>query len=165
MSDPLLCRPEADVARSPAAANRCIQSSGHNHRTQHAFDQFRIEQVRGAFGAVVGRGRGRGRGRARLSDGSGGEAVNLSQMFVASGWLVRRRVRLCGEGVEGALVGGGGGLEGSVVGVGELGEAGGQESVVDRVRKWGVQAVVGDLVAVAVRDAFDQAVVRSRRRS
>ena len=44
-------------------------------------------------------------------------------------------------------------------GVGLLGQAGGQQSVVDAGEQHrGVQAVVGDAVAVAVRDAFDQAV-------
>ena len=43
--------------------------------------------------------------------------------------------------------------------MGELGEAGGQEPVVDAGEEHrGVQAGVGEPISVAVRDAFDQPV-------
>lgn len=62
-----------------------------------------------------------------------------------------------GEVVQCGAVGPVGCFDGAVVRVGELGQAGGQESVVDGGEEvGGAQPVVGDVVAVAVRDPFDQ---------
>lgn len=65
-----------------------------------------------------------------------------------------------GEGVEGLLVSAGGSTKRGGVGVvGDVGLAGGPEPVVDAGEEdRGGQAGVGDVVAVGVRDAFDQAV-------
>lgn len=67
---------------------------------------------------------------------------------------------LGGEGVEGVLVADCGLVESAVVGGVELfGEAAGQDPVVDAGEQHrGVEAVVGDGVAVSPWDAFDQAV-------
>src|ERR1700739_47020 len=98
---------------------------------------------------------------SRPSEAKGGEAEILSQVC---GWWVQlgscRELRCGGEGVEHFAVGGGGCFESArgVFGGGEFGQAGGQDAVVDGGEEFrGVQAVVGDPVAVGARDAGDQA--------
>ena len=80
-------------------------------------------------------------------------------------WLGQLRWSGCetcclGEGVDGVLVGAVGGFECSGwCWCGEVGQSGGQQSVVDGGQEpGGAQAGVGDLVAVGVRDAGDEAV-------
>ena len=65
-----------------------------------------------------------------------------------------------GEGVDGVLVGAVGGTERSGrVWSGEVGQSGGEQSVVDGGQEpGGAQAGVGDLVAVGVRDPGDEPV-------
>ena len=80
---------------------------------------------------------------------------------MGSGGSVCSSGELCcgGEGVDCFAVGGGGGSEPAWCGVGgaEFGQPGGQDAVVDGGEELrGVQAVVGDLVAVGARDPGDQ---------
>jgi DNA-binding CsgD family transcriptional regulator len=66
---------------------------------------------------------------------------------------------LLGEVIDGCLVEGGGFAQGCRVRSGEFGEPGAQDLVVDAGEEHGVpEAGAGDLVAVGVRDTFDEAV-------
>ncbi len=84
----------------------------------------------------------------------------MGQFLVRPGFLSGRDSCSLGEVVDGGLVDSGCFAQGGRVRAGEFGESGSQDAVVDAGEEHGVaQAGGGDLVAVGVRDALDEAVL------